>query len=108
MSAHGYQTRFPHQSIPPTPPPFASTTQHQDTVNVWPDPDRLIEAHGRLGLFKCIAENDTGNGDDEDDSDDQNGDGGDEGDSESVDDKKEGGDNSGKKGGGEADKARLR
>lgn len=37
--------------------------QHQDTMNAWPDPVRLIEAHGRLGLFKCINDDaDAGNG----------------------------------------------
>ncbi|CAN0557698.1 unnamed protein product, partial [Ectocarpus sp. 12 AP-2014] len=40
---------------------------HRDTVNPWPDPARLIEAHGRLGLFKCIAENDKDDDDDDDD-----------------------------------------
>lgn len=25
-------------------------------MNAWPDPLRLIEAHGRLGLFKCVAD----------------------------------------------------
>ena len=36
-------------------------------MNAWPDPLRLIEAHGRLGLFKCIND-DACNGGDTDDS----------------------------------------
>lgn len=27
-------------------------------MNAWPDPSRLIEVHGRLGLFKCVADDD--------------------------------------------------
>lgn len=38
-------------------------------MNAWPDPLRLIEAHGRLGLFKCIAESDRGKGNGSDGSD---------------------------------------
>lgn len=30
--------------------------QHKETSIPWPDPTRFIEAHGRLGLFKCVAE----------------------------------------------------
>lgn len=35
--------------------PLSHPQQQQVTSNPWPDPTRLIEAHGRLGLFKCVA-----------------------------------------------------
>ena len=45
-------------------PTFAPRSrQHLDTVNAWPDPNRLIEAHGRLGLFKCVSGDTSGDED---------------------------------------------
>ena len=43
--------------------------QHLKTVNEWPDPSRMIEAHGRLGLFKCVAENAAGKDEEGEDGD---------------------------------------
>ncbi|CAM9943591.1 unnamed protein product, partial [Discosporangium mesarthrocarpum] len=36
--------------------PNAGHEAHQKTTAAWPDTSRLIEVHGRLGLYKCVSE----------------------------------------------------